>query len=119
VQLNFRLGQEARGLAELDNYLDYLESRGQRDKALNVLENWVREEPKRVGLFQRLAGRYQQGGRTGEAVSQLDAAGELLVEAGDINGAIQVVEMILSLRPKNAVDYQKLLAQLKGRVGVR
>jgi tetratricopeptide (TPR) repeat protein len=119
VQINFRLGQEARGLAELDNYLDYLESRGQRDKALNVLENWVREEPKRVGLFQRLAGRYQQAGRTGEAVSQLDAAGELLVESGDINGAIQVVEMILSLRPKNAADYQKLLAQLKGRVGVR
>jgi tetratricopeptide (TPR) repeat protein len=115
VELNFRLGQEARGLAELDNYLDFLESRGQRDKAIKILEDWVREEPKRVGLFQRLAGRYQQAGRTSEAISQLDAAGDLLVQAGDVPAAIRVIEMILSLRPENTSDYQKLLAQLKGR----
>ena len=115
VELNFRMGQEARGLAELDNYLDYLEGRGQRDKALKVLENWVSEEPRRVGLYQRLAGRYQQAGRTSEAITQLDAAGDLLVQAGDIQGAVRVIEMILSLRPKNADDYQKLLMQLKGK----
>ncbi len=116
VELNFHLGQEGRGLTELDNYLEYLESRGQRDKGIKVLENWVAEEPKRVGLYQRLAGRYQQAGRTGDAVSQLDTAGELFVQAGDVSSAIQVIEMILSLRPANAADYQKLLAQLKGRV---
>jgi tetratricopeptide (TPR) repeat protein len=115
VELNFHLGQEARGLAELDNYLEFLESRGQKDKALKVLEDWVHEHPKRVGLYQRLAGRYQQAGRTGEAVALLDAAGEVLVQSGDIHSAIQVIEMILSLRPPNVADYQKLLAQLKGR----
>jgi len=80
------------------------------------LEDWVHEEPRRVGLYQRLAGRYRQAGRTGEAVALLDAAGEVLVQSGDIRSAIQVIEMILSLRPANAADYQKLLAQLKGRV---
>ena len=116
VELNFHLGQEARSLAELDNYLEFLESRGQKDKALKVLEDWVHEEPKRVGLYQRLAGRYQQAGRTGDAVALLDAAGEVLVQSGDIRSAIQLIEMILSLRPANAADYQKLLAQLKGKV---
>jgi len=115
VELNFRIGQEARGLAELDNYLDYLETRGHRDQAVKFLEEQVREQPKRAGLLQRLAVRYQQMGRTKEAVARLDTAGELLMKAGDVPGAIQIVEMILSLHPANASDYQRLLLQLRSK----
>jgi tetratricopeptide (TPR) repeat protein len=113
--LNFRLGQEARGLGELDNYLGFLESKGQTGKSLKFLEGLVQEEPNRVGLLRRLAERYYKAGRSSEAISLLDNTGEALMQSGDIKGAIQVVEMILALRPANASEYQALLLQLRGQ----
>jgi tetratricopeptide (TPR) repeat protein len=115
VTLNFRYGQEARGLAELDNYLDYLEGSGKRDKAIQFLEGLLTEDPKRVGLLRRLAERYYTAGRVDDAVVRLDSAGEALMDAGDVKGAIQVIETILAMRPKNVTEYKTLLAQLRGQ----
>jgi tetratricopeptide (TPR) repeat protein len=115
IELNFRLGQEARGLGELDNYLGFLESKGHTGKSLKFLEGLVQEEPNRVGLLRRLAERYYKAGRSSEAISLLDNTGEALMQSGDIKGAIQVVEMILALRPANASEYQALLLQLRGQ----
>jgi tetratricopeptide (TPR) repeat protein len=113
IELNFRLGQEARALAELDNYLGLLDGYKQQAKGMKFLQGLVDENPKRVGLLRRLAERYFRAGRTSEAISLLDVAGDTLIQAGDINGAIQVIEMILALRPANASEYQALLVQLK------
>ncbi len=113
VEINFRLGQESRALAELDNYLEYLDGRGKNDLALKFLEAQAKEEPQRVSLIRRLAERYHQAGQTSEAIAKLDEAGEILMQIGDVNEAIQVVERILALRPPNAEEYQKLLRQLK------
>ena len=113
IEVNFRMGQEARGLAELDNYLGFLESKGQGSKAIKVLEGLVQEEPKRVGPLRRLAERYYKQGRVDETINLLDGAGDTLIEAGDTKGAIQVIEMIVALRPPNISEYQQLLIQLK------
>lgn len=115
IALNFRLGQESRASSELENYLAYLWNKGQQPKALRFLENLVREEPNRAVVRRRLAEHYHHAGRYAEEIAQLDAIGEILMDAGDSQGAIKVIESILLLKPANTMDYQRLLAQLKGK----
>ncbi|MCI0521648.1 MAG: tetratricopeptide repeat protein [Chloroflexi bacterium] len=115
IELNFRLGQEQRAVGELENYLAYLWNKGQQPKALKFLENLVREEPNRAGVRRRLAEHYHHTGRYAEEIAQLDAIGEILMDAGDTQAAIKVIESILMLKPANAVDYQRVLSQLRGK----
>jgi tetratricopeptide (TPR) repeat protein len=113
VELNFRLGREDQALSELDNFLAYLSDNNQKDQALAFMERLAEEYPDRVHVRRRLADLYQYLDRIGDAVAQLDAIGELLLEAGDRPGAIQAVEMILGLDPPNKTDYELLLVQIQ------
>ena len=113
VEINFRLGQESRALTELDNYLEYLDGRGKSVQALNFLEARMNEEPQRASLLRRLAERYHKAGQTKEAIAKLDEAGEILMQVGDIEGAVQVIGRIIAMQPPNVGEYQKLLRQLK------
>jgi tetratricopeptide (TPR) repeat protein len=112
VELNFSLRREDQAISELDNYLDYLRDREQIQTAGEFLESVIEEHPKAIPLRRRLADIYRQMGRKQDAILQLDAMGELLMDAGDRAGAIKVIEMILSLDPPNKKDYQLLLEQL-------
>lgn len=114
VELNYRLGQEQQALAELDHYIAHLSSNNQDDKALEFLENLTTEYPDRIPVRRRLADLFKQLGRNEDAVNQLDAIGDLLLNQGDRPGALQTVEMILALDPPNKADYEKLLEQLRG-----
>jgi tetratricopeptide (TPR) repeat protein len=113
IQLNLRLGQEQQALAELDNYMAFLSSANQIDALAPVLENLVTENPERIPLRRRLVDLYRHLGRTSDAITQLDAIGDILLEAGDRAAAIQTVETILSLEPPNKLEYQQLLEQLR------
>jgi len=113
VELNFRLGQEQQALAELDNYIAHLNSHNQGAKALEFLVGLTNEHPKRVPLRRRLADLYRLLGQPNQAIEQLDTIGELLLDTGDRAGAVQTVEMILSLNPPNRGEYQQLLDQLR------
>ena len=115
IELNYRLGQEQQALVELDSYLGYLVSNNQREQALEFLRNIVHENPERLAVRRRLAELYRQVGQRKEAIEELDAIGEALLEAGDRGGAIKVVERILSLNPPNTGDYKVLLETLKER----
>ena len=115
IELNYRLGQEQQALVELDSYLGYLVSNNQREQALEFLRNIVHENPERLAVRRRLAELYRQVGQRKEAIEELDAIGEALLEAGDRSGAIKVVERILSLNPPNTGDYKVLLETLKER----
>jgi Flp pilus assembly protein TadD len=75
----------------------------------------VHENPERLAVRRRLAELYRQVGQRKEAIEELDAIGEALLEAGDRGGAIKVVERILSLNPPNTGDYKVLLETLKER----
>ena len=77
------------------------------------LETLSREYPERLAIRQRLAALYQREGRVSEAINELDAMGEMLIEAGKIPEATTVIEQIMALEPPNASDYRKLLEQLK------
>jgi tetratricopeptide (TPR) repeat protein len=112
VQLNLRLGQEGKANGELDNYLSYLNSRGRDDDAGNFLTTLVDENPRFALGQRRLAEHFQQMGKREEAIRAWNKVGELLVEAGDREGAKVAVRAILALNPPNAERYQQFLKRL-------
>jgi tetratricopeptide (TPR) repeat protein len=112
VQLNLRLGQENKANAELDNYLSYMNSRGQDQDAGNFLKQLVAENPHFVLGYRRLAEHHQQAGEREEAIRAWNKVGEFLVEAGDREGAKVAVRAILSLNPPNPERYQQFLQRL-------
>lgn len=113
VEINFRLGHETQAMMELDNYLALLVSSKRMQEAVQFLENLVADEPERPHIRRRLAELYKRLGRKDDAITQLDAAGDLLLAAGDKTGALQVIEAILALNPSNAAEYQQALAKIK------
>ena len=115
IQLSFRLGQEQQALAELDNYIGYLNSNNQAPRVLQFLEGLAAEYPERIPVRRRLADAYRSVGRISDAVFQLDAIGEMLLQANERNAAIQTIEAIIALDPPNKVEYVQLLEQLKHR----
>jgi tetratricopeptide (TPR) repeat protein len=113
VGLNIRLGQEPQALAEVDNCCAHLSSTNQPDKLIAFMEGLVVEYPRNVPIRRRLVDVYRDLGHKTEAVSQLDAIGEILLDAGDKGAAIQTVEMIISMDPPNKAEYLHLLEQIK------
>jgi tetratricopeptide (TPR) repeat protein len=116
IELNIHLNQLQQATAELDGYLAHLESTGRGREAIPFLEELVKENPKQAILRRALAELYRQADRIPAAVTQLDALGNLLLTAGDREGAIQALEMIISLNPPNGQDYQVLLVKVKSEL---
>jgi tetratricopeptide (TPR) repeat protein len=112
VQLNLRLGQDGKASGELDNYLSYLNSRGRDDDAGTFLSTLVDENPRFALAQRRLAEHYQQIGKREDAIRTWNKVGELLVEAGDREGAKVAVRAILALNPPNPERYQQFLKRL-------
>ncbi|KAF0107628.1 MAG: hypothetical protein FD146_1662 [Anaerolineaceae bacterium] len=113
MDLNIRLNQPAQAAAELENFINSLESSGQRADAVPFLEELVQENPGQATLRRALAEEYRQTGQVGEAVAQLDTLGNLLLDAGDRDGAVQAIEAILAMNPPNVADYKIVLAKLQ------
>jgi tetratricopeptide (TPR) repeat protein len=113
IEINFRLGQEAQALKELDAYIEQLMRMRQSDQAVQFLQKLISESPKQAGVRRRLAELFRQMDRIPEAIEQLDSAGELLLQSGQRTAAMDVVESILALNPPRASEYQSLLAQIK------
>jgi tetratricopeptide (TPR) repeat protein len=113
IDLNLRMAHQPQAVAELESYLSFLESSGKKELAIPFLENLVKENEDRVTLRRALAEQYQQAGQTEEAIVQLDAIGELLIERGKNEEATQVVQQILLMNPPNAEEYRTLLEKLQ------
>ncbi len=113
VDLNIRLNQLPQATAELDNFLAHLQSTGRRKEAITFLEELVNEYPKQGLLRRALAEEYRQAKCIPDAVAQLDALGNLLLNAGDRDGAIQTIEAIMAMNPPNMGDYRALLVKIK------
>ena len=112
IDINFRIGQENVGLTELDSFINFLEGRAQRGKAIQFVQNLINDRPGKIELHRRLADLYQKNGQLPQAIAEMDVMGELLITAGNKAGAINLIQSILTLNPPNAADYQKLLQQL-------
>ena len=114
VELNLRMAHSEQALAELENYLTYLESNHKGEDATSFLEELLIEHGDQPALRRALAGLYQQAGRTTDAIAQLDKVGEFLLNKGEKDGAIAAINQILMMNPPNANAYRNLLAQVSG-----
>jgi tetratricopeptide (TPR) repeat protein len=112
VELYGRLGQLQQVVSELDAYLSYLDSNGKTEEAVPFLREIVQEHGDQPLFRRALAAQLHRLGRTQEAVGELDALGESLLQGGKSQEAVDVVAQIVAMNPPNASDYRRLLAQL-------
>jgi tetratricopeptide (TPR) repeat protein len=113
IELYIRLTQLPQATTELHSFLAYLQTAGRHGEAIPFLEEMVNENPKQGILRRALAEEYRQAERIPDAVAQLVALGDLLLIAGDRDGAIQTIETIIAMNPPNMGNFKTLLAKMK------
>lgn len=114
IDLNFRQGNPIDGARRLDQLLGIYARHKQVNKITQLLEELVMLYGKDTGLRTRLAAIYRQLGRRQDAIIQLDALGELQLEAGLHREAANTIRQIIALNPDGVEDYRRLLSQLGG-----
>ena len=113
VDLHYQLGQPREAVRALDDTIREILRQGRGDRVTEILEEQVERHPQEAPLRQRLAEVYRQQGRIQEAIAQLDALGELQLDAGRIEDAIVTIQRIIDLNPPDVDGYHQLLAQLQ------
>jgi tetratricopeptide (TPR) repeat protein len=106
-------GQIPKALAELRELVKYYEAKEQPQKALSILKDTIQLRPQEMSLRALLARVYAQQGMKREAVAELDALGEMQLEAGLRDEAVQTVEQIIALGPANVEAYRQLLEHIR------
>jgi len=115
IDLSLRLGQSAQAAAELESYVSYLQSSNNRDRVVTFVEELLQDHPDNLTLHRNLALAYHQAGRLEDAVKELDALAESLLDSGKKEEAIVIINQILLMNPPNAGQYRQLLMQLQGQ----
>lgn len=113
VELNLRMAQPDKALGELENFINYLDSQRKTDQIVPFLEDLIQEHEDQPLLKRTLAAQLHHAGRTDEAVALLDLLGDALVERGDHEGAMDVINQIVLMNPTNVEDYRQLLNQMR------
>lgn len=114
VDLQYGTGNSVVGIKYLDKLLGLYAKQKQITKIVQILEELVRSYPDDTGLRRRLADIYERLNRKNDAIDQLDALGELQLDAGMQQEARKTIEHIISLKPDHVDDYKRLLSQLGG-----
>ncbi|MBL8133143.1 MAG: tetratricopeptide repeat protein [Anaerolineae bacterium] len=114
VDLTYRQGNQVEALRRLDKLLGIYARSRQVTKITQLLEELVTLYPTDPGLRSRLSAIYRQLGRKMDAIVQLDALGELQLQAGAHKQAAETIRQIIALSPDNIDDYRQLLTQLGG-----
>lgn len=112
VEIHFKLGNPIEAMRELDNLLRLYAQSRRGSMILSTLESMVAARPSEMGLRSRLAAVYQQIKRIPEAIEQLDALGELQLDAGLMQEACATIKQIVKLNPPNVEQYRALLMQM-------
>ena len=113
VELNLRMAQTDKAMNELESYLTYLESQNRNEAAITFVEDMLKEHPDQLLLKRALATQYQHAGRIEEAISLLDVLGETLMQSGNKQGALEVINQIVLMNPPNVEEYRQLLFQMQ------
>jgi tetratricopeptide (TPR) repeat protein len=114
IDIYFGQGNQVEAIRKLDQLLGIYAQKRQVTSIVQLLEEMVKSYPKDSGLRSRMAGIYRQLGRNVEAITQLDALGEIQLEAGLHRDAVNTIKQIIKLKPANLNDYKRLLSQLGG-----
>jgi tetratricopeptide (TPR) repeat protein len=115
VDLYFKSGQRAQAFSELDELLELHKTQGQLGRLEETLQDVLRSRPDELDLHMRLARVYVEQGRNRDAITELDAIGELQVSMGMTEAAQRTIQAIIRLGPDNVDGYRRLLAQLKSQ----
>lgn len=114
VDIHFRQGNPVEAIKKLDVLLGLFAKSKQPNRITQLLEELVAIYPNDTSLRSRLAAIYRQLKRKDDAIKQLDALGELQLESGSHQDAINTIRQIISLNPDGLDDYKRLLSQLGG-----
>ncbi|MHB8625054.1 MAG: tetratricopeptide repeat protein [Aggregatilineales bacterium] len=112
IDLNYRLNNSVEAVKELDGLLRLFAQKKRGDQILGILEELVTRMPGDMALRSRLAAVYRQIKRDKDAIAQLDALGELQLEAGLVQDACTTIKQIVAMQPADSAPYRDLLAQL-------
>ena len=114
IDIHYRQGNQVEAIKRLDQLLSLYAKNRQPQRITQLLEELVTLYPNDAGLRSRLAAIYRQVGRKADAIKQLDALGELQLDAGLHQDAINTIRQIIALNPDGLDDYKRLLSQLGG-----
>ncbi len=114
MDLNYRLNNRVEAIKEMDELMRLYAKQRRPDLIAQVLEEQVALYPDEMALRSRLAAFYVHMKRRDEAVTQLDALGELQIDAGLHGAATETIRQIVALNPPGVDDYKRLLSQLGG-----
>jgi tetratricopeptide (TPR) repeat protein len=114
IDIHYRQGNQVEAIKRLDQLLSLFAKNKQANRITQLLEELVTLYPNDAGLRSRLAAIYRQVGRKNDAIKQLDALGELQLDAGLHQDAINTIRQIIALNPDGVEDYKRLLSQLGG-----
>ena len=112
IEIYYTQANQVEAVKRLDILLGVYAKAGEIKKIERMLEDLVHSNPDDTALRQRLASIYRRLNRTREAIEQLDALGELQLDAGLTQEACQTIKQIITLGPENLDDYKRLLQQL-------
>jgi tetratricopeptide (TPR) repeat protein len=112
IDLNYKMGRTQEADRETVAMLDHYREQGEEERALALMQEVVYLQPQQMPLRARMARAYVDAGMKEEAIRELDALGELQLDAGLRKQAMATVRFIISLGPKNLDSYRQLLAQL-------
>jgi tetratricopeptide (TPR) repeat protein len=114
VDIHYRQNNAVEAIKKLDTLLGIYARNKQANRITQLLEELVTLYPNDTGLRSRLAAIYRQLKRKDDAIKQLDALGELQLQAGLHQEAISTIRQIISLGPDGIEEYKHLLSQLVG-----
>lgn len=114
IDLYYRQNNQVEAIRKLDQLLGIYAKKKQPNRITQLLEELVTMYPNDAGVRSRLAAIYRQLGRKEDAIKQLDALGELQLDAGQHQDAINTIRQIIALNPPGIEDYKRLLSQLGG-----
>jgi len=109
IELKLRLGQDQEAQIEMEDYLSSMDVSGNNQAAIAFLEKLLDDYPDRIDFRKKKAALHSKEGQSDEAIQEYDAIGEMLLEAGDTQGALQAIAAILDLNPENKDEYQGII----------
>jgi len=112
IEINYRLNNPIEAVKELDGLLRMYAQQRRGDLILATLEGMVNTRAQDMALRSRLSAVYKQLGRVTDAIRQLDALGELQLDANLFQEACVTIKQIIQLGPPDMTQYKTLLQQL-------
>ena len=86
---------------------------GESEQLVPIVSDMASMQPQNAMLRSYLIDLLVRVGRQPQAIAELDALGEIQLNAGHTREAIDTIERIIALEPSNREDYSALLVQLQ------